>query len=79
MVRIFSLVAKLTPIRFFLSIVVSFDFEVKQMNMKTIFHNGDLKEKIYMKQPEGLNVTGKKELICRLKMSLYRLKQSPRM
>jgi hypothetical protein len=32
-----------------------------------------------MKQPKGFVVKGKKELVCRLKNSLYRLKQSPRM
>ena len=32
-----------------------------------------------MKQPEGFTVKGKKELICKLKKSLYGLKQSPRM
>jgi hypothetical protein len=32
-----------------------------------------------MKQPEGYVVKGKKELVCKLKKSLYGLKQSPRM
>jgi hypothetical protein len=49
--EIFSLVAKLTSIRFLLSNVVSFDLEVEQMNVKTTFLHGDLEEEIYMKQP----------------------------
>jgi hypothetical protein len=77
--EIFSLVAKLTSIRFILSVVVSFDFEVEQMDVKTTFLHGDLEEEIYMKQPEGFVVKGKKELVCRMKKSLYGLKQSPRM
>jgi hypothetical protein len=76
---IFSPVAKLTSIRFLLSITVSFDLEVEQMDVKTSFLHGDLEEQIYMKQPEGFVVKGKKELICKLKKSLYGLKQSPRM
>ena len=32
-----------------------------------------------MKQPEGFAVKGEKELVCKLKKSLYGLKQSPRM
>jgi hypothetical protein len=32
-----------------------------------------------MKQPKGFVVKGKKELVCKLKISLYGLKQSPRM
>jgi hypothetical protein len=78
-VNIFSLVAKLTSIRFLLSIVVSFDLEVEQMDVKTTFLHGDIEEEIYMKQLEGFVVKGKKELVCKLKKSLYGLKQSPRM
>ena len=49
------------------------------MDVKKAFLHGDLEEEIYMKQPEGFMVKGKKELVCRLKKSLYGLKQSPRM
>jgi hypothetical protein len=77
--EIFSPVAKLTSIRFILSIVVAFDLEVEQMDVKTAFLHGNLEKKIYMKQPEGFVVKGKKELVCKLKKSLYGLKQSPRM
>jgi hypothetical protein len=49
--EIFSLVAKLTSIRFILSIVVSFDIEVEHMDVKTTFLHGDLEEEIYMKKP----------------------------
>eukprot|EP00253_Pinus_taeda_P031769 PITA_31769 len=76
---IFSPVAKVASIRLPLSIVVAFDFEVAQIDVKTTFLHGDLEEEIYMKQPEGFLVKGKKELVCKLKNSLYRLKQSPRM
>ena len=76
---IFSHVSKLTSIRFLLYVVVAFDFEVEQMDVKTTFLHGDLEEEIFMKQPEGYVVKGKKELVCKLKKSLYGLKQSPRM
>ena len=49
------------------------------MDVKTTFLHGDLEEEIYMKQPKGCMVKGKKEHVCRLKKSLYGLKQSPRM
>ena len=48
--EIFSLVSKLTSIMFLLSVVVAFDFEVEQMDMKTTFLHGDLKKEIYMKE-----------------------------
>jgi hypothetical protein len=47
--EICSHVAKLTSIRFILSIVVAFDLEVEQMDVKTTFLHGDLEEEIYMK------------------------------
>ena len=77
--EIFSPVAKLTSNRFILSIVSSFDLEVEQIDVKTTFLHGDLEEEIYMKQPEGFVVKGNKELVCKLKKTLYGLKQSPRM
>jgi hypothetical protein len=49
------------------------------MDVKKTFLHGDLEEEIYMKQPESYVVRGKKELVCKLKKSLYGLKQSPRM
>lgn len=68
----FSLVAKLTSIRFLLSILDVFDLEVEQMNVKTTFRHGDLEEEIYLKQPKGFIVKGK-ELTSKMKESLYGL------
>lgn len=68
----FSLVAKLTSIRFLLSILDVFDLEVEHMNVKTTFRHGDLEEEIYLKQPKGFIVKGK-ELTSKMKESLYGL------
>lgn len=77
--EIFSLVAKLTSIRFILSLVATYDLEVEQMDMRTTFLHGDLEEEIYMSQPEHFVEKGKEKLVCKLKKSLYGLRQSPRM
>ena len=75
----FSPIAKLTSIRFLLSLVTTFDLKVEKMDVKLVFLHGDLDEKIYMKQPKGFIVNGKKELVYKRKKSLHSLKQSPRM
>jgi hypothetical protein len=64
--EIFSPIAKLTSIRFILSIAATFDLEVEKMDVKTTFLHGDLEEEIYMKQLEGFVVKGKKELVYML-------------
>jgi Reverse transcriptase (RNA-dependent DNA polymerase) len=48
------------------------------MDVKIVFLNGDLHEKIYMKQHEGFIVKGKEHMGCRLKRSIYGLKQASR-
>jgi hypothetical protein len=54
------------------------DLEIHQMDVKTAFLNGELEEDIYMDQPQGFVQDGKEHLMCKLKKSLYGLKQSPR-
>ena len=47
-------------------------------DVHTAFLNGTLQEKVYMKQPIGYEKEGKEHLVCRLKKSIYGLKQSSR-
>jgi hypothetical protein len=54
------------------------DLELEQLDVKTAFLHGKLEEEIYMDQPEGFIVPGKEDLVCKLKRSIYGLKQSPR-
>ena len=72
--EIFSPVVKHTSIRLLLSIAAQQDMEIEQMDVKTAFLHGDLEEVIYMAQLEGYVETGKENLVCRLKKSLYVLK-----
>jgi hypothetical protein len=75
---VFSPVVKHSSIRAFFGIVAMHDLELEQLDVKTAFLHGELEEDIYMDQPEGYVVPGKEDLVCKLKRSLYGLKQSPR-
>lgn len=72
-----SPVVKHRSIRLLLALVTKLDIEFEQMDVKTAFLYGELKETILMKQLEGFVVKGKENYVCRLKKSLYGLKQSP--
>jgi hypothetical protein len=69
--EIFSLIVKMTSIRTILNIVAVEYFHLEQLDVKKkkIIH-GDLEEEIYMQQPQGYEVKGKENLVCRLKKSL---------
>ena len=74
----YSPVARLTTIRVLLSLAASHGFLVHQMDVKTAFLNGELKEEIYMDQPDGFVVPGQEGKVCKLLKSLYGLKQAPK-
>ena len=48
------------------------------MDVKTTFLKGDLEEEVYMKQPECFSSRKGKHLVCKLKKSIYSLKQASR-
>jgi hypothetical protein len=74
----YSPVAILTTIHVLLSLAISHGLLVHQMDVKTTFLNEELKEKIYMTQPDGFVVKGQEEKVCKLVKSLYGLKQAPK-
>jgi len=74
----FSPVSKKDSLRIILALVAHYDLELHQMDVKTAFLNGDLEEEIYMDQPEGFVSTGKENMVCKLKKSIYGLKQASR-
>ena len=76
--EVFSPVVKHSSIRILLALVAQLNLELAQLDVKTAFLHGDLKEEIYMSQPDGFKVAGKENWVCKLSKSLYGLKQSPR-
>ena len=74
----FSHVSKKDSLRIIMTLVAHFDFDLHQMDVKTTFLNGNLEEEVYMKQPKGFSFSGGEHLVCKLKKSIYGLKQASR-
>ena len=74
----YSPVVKYSSIRALLAFAVQNGMIVHQMDVVTAFLNGTLDEEIYMEQPPGYIKKGEEHLVCKLKRSLYGLKQSSR-
>jgi hypothetical protein len=73
-----SLVARMEAIRLFLAYACSKNIKVYQMDVKLAFLNGELEEEVYIKQPEGFQLSANVDYVCKLNKSLYGLKQDPR-
>nr|GEY07570.1 retrovirus-related Pol polyprotein from transposon TNT 1-94 [Tanacetum cinerariifolium] len=74
----FAPVARIEEIRIFIANATSRNMNVYQMDVKTDFLNGELKEKVYVSQPEGFVDPDHPTHVYRLKKALYGLKQAPR-
>nr|GEW00287.1 hypothetical protein [Tanacetum cinerariifolium] len=74
----FALVARLEAVRIFIAYAAHKSFLIFQMDMKTAFLNGPLKEEVYVAQPDGFVDPDHPEKIYRLRKALYGLKQAPR-
>jgi hypothetical protein len=72
----FSPVSYKDSFRIVMALVAHYNLELHQMDVKTAFLNGDLYENIYMAQPKVFVVEGKEKMGCRLKKSIYGLKQA---
>ena len=69
----FALVARYTSIRTIIALASAMGWRLHQMDVKTTFLNGEIKE-AYVEQPDGFIVHGKESHVCRLKKALYGLK-----
>ena len=72
----YSPVVRLETIRAILSLAVSQDWDIQQMDVKGAYLNGILKEEVFMEQPQGYE--DGTDRLCRLIKTIYGLKQSGR-
>ena len=71
-------IAKLNTIRVLLSLASNLDWPLYQLDVKNAFLNGVLKEEVYMEISPGFSTQNNASKVCKLRKSLYGLKQSPR-
>ena len=72
----FSSVSSKDSLRIVMALITHYDLELHQMDVKTIFLNRNIEETIYMVQPENFESNESKHLVCKLKKSIYGLKQA---
>ena len=68
----------MASIRLLLSMVAMSSWLLYQLDIKNAFLHGDLADELYIEQPPEFVAQGESGLVCRLRRSLYGLKQSPR-
>ncbi|GJR67624.1 retrovirus-related pol polyprotein from transposon TNT 1-94 [Tanacetum coccineum] len=74
----FAPVARLEAVRLFIAYAAHKSFTVYQMDVKTAFLYGPLKEEVYVNNPEEFVDPISPDKVYRLKKALYGLKQAPR-
>eukprot|EP00253_Pinus_taeda_P005746 PITA_05746 len=75
----FAPIAKLNTIRLLIFLATKHRWAIHRLDVKSAFLNGELKEEVYLVQPEGFVKQGEEHLLCRLKKALYGLKQAPKL
>ncbi|GKD56147.1 retrovirus-related pol polyprotein from transposon TNT 1-94, partial [Tanacetum coccineum] len=73
-----ALVFRMEVMRIFLAYAIHKSFIMFQMDVKTAFLHGSLKEAVYVCQPEGFIDADHPSHVYKLKNALYGLKQAPR-
>ncbi|GJT81368.1 retrovirus-related pol polyprotein from transposon TNT 1-94 [Tanacetum coccineum] len=74
----FAPVARLEAVWIFIAYAAHKSFPIYQIDMKTAFFNGPLKEEVFVAQPDGFVDPDRPEKVYRLRKALYGLKQAPR-
>lgn len=76
--EVFAPVSRMETIRLLISLAATRGWEIHHLDVKTAFLHGELKETVYVTQPEGFIVNGSEAKVYKLKKALYGLRQVPR-
>jgi hypothetical protein len=74
----FAPASRYTSNRTIIALAAKMKWKLHQMEVKTTFLNGVIREEVYIEQPQGFEVEDNKTHVCKLKKALYGLKQAPR-
>ena len=76
--EVFAPVARMETVRVLVALTAHRGWHVHHMDMKLAFLNGELAEKVYVRQPEGFVDTNNRQAVLKLRKALYGLRQAPR-
>ena len=76
--EVFAPVARIETIRLLMSLAAANKWEIHHLDVKTAFLHGELKETVFVYQPEGFEIKGSESKVYRLNKALYGLRQAPR-
>lgn len=76
--EVFAPVARIETIRLLVDLAAANGWEIHHLDVKTAFLHGELKETVYVTQPEGFEKKGSEDKVYKLNKALYGLRQAPR-
>ena len=76
--EVFAPVARLETIRLLINLAATNRWEVHHLDVKTAFLHGELKEVVYVSQPEGFEIKESENKVYKFNNALYGLRQAPR-
>ena len=76
--EVFAPVARIEIVRFIIALAASKGWQIHHLDVKTAFLHGDLKEEVFVCQPQGYVVKGQENKVYKLRKALYGLRQAPR-
>ena len=70
--------ARMDTVRMIIDVATQKGWGIYQLDVKYAFLHGELKEDVFVEQPQGYEVAGKKNMVYKLHKTLYGLKQAPK-